>query len=66
MDLEDQLGVMAEDWFGDASEESIRKARKIVALKSTSSEAMPYVAAILGVEKIERQNEGVENASQAA
>jgi capsid protein len=50
MDLEDQIAVMAEDMFGDSSEESITKARKIMVLKSTSSDAMQYVASLLGLE----------------
>lgn len=48
-DLEDQLVIMAEDRFGDSSEESIIKCRKILALINTPQHAIPYVAELLGV-----------------
>lgn len=49
-DLEDELVIMAEDTFGDSSQESIDKMRKILALKNTPDAAIEYVAAILEVE----------------
>lgn len=48
-DLEDQLFVMAEDWFGEATEENIAKARKICVLKNTPPHAINHIAEILGV-----------------
>lgn len=48
-DLEDQLVIMAEDTFGDSSEENILKMRQIVALKNTPQHAIQYVAQLLGL-----------------
>lgn len=48
-DFEDQLSIMAEDWFGIANDETIAQARKICVLNNTSQPALPYVAQILGV-----------------
>jgi capsid protein len=49
-DLEDQLAIMAEDMFGEASEENIAKARQIVTLKNTPQHAIQYVAQVLGIQ----------------
>lgn len=49
-DYEDQLSVMAEDWFGDASDENIAKARQINILRATPAPAMQYVAQVLGLQ----------------
>jgi capsid protein len=49
-DFEDKLQVMAEDTFGEASEENIEKMRKIIVLKNTPEKALPFVAQLLGVE----------------
>lgn len=48
-DLEDQLVIMAEDTFGDSSEESIRKCRQILTLKNTPAHAVNQVASLLGI-----------------
>lgn len=48
-DLEDELVVMAEDWFGEASEENIAKARKICVLKNTPAHAVNHIAQVLGI-----------------
>lgn len=49
-DYEDNLRVMAEDHFGDASDENVAKARLINLLKNTPAHAIQYVAVIAGVE----------------
>lgn len=49
-DFEDQLSIMAEDMFGEATEENIQKCRHIVTLKNTPSHAIPFVAKLLGIE----------------
>ncbi len=49
-DLEDQLVIFAEDWFGEATDETVQKARTILALRNTPADALPYVAQIFGVE----------------
>ena len=49
-DLEDELVVMAEDYFGEATEENIEKVRKINILRNTPEKSLPYVAQIIGVE----------------
>jgi capsid protein len=48
-DFEDELAVIAEDTFGDASEENIAKARQMVRLVNTPQHAIQYVAQLLGV-----------------
>jgi len=48
-DLEDQIAVMTEDYFGDASEENISKMRQILMLKNTPQGTMNHVATIIGV-----------------
>lgn len=50
MDYEDQLAVMAEDWFGDSSEESIAKARQINTLRNVPQAAIQYVAQVMGLQ----------------
>ena len=55
MDLEDQLSIMAEDWFGEATEETIVKARNICILKTTPAPAMQARSAILGVQATSQQ-----------
>lgn len=49
-DYEDQLSVMAEDWFGDSSEESIAKARQINLLRNIPQAAIQAVTAVLGLQ----------------
>lgn len=49
-DYEDALFVMAEDWFGESTEENVAKARQINALRSVSQHAIPYVAQLLGLQ----------------
>jgi capsid protein len=49
-DLEDQLTIMAEDIFGDASDENVAKCRQIITLKNTPQHAIQYVAQLMGVE----------------
>lgn len=49
-DLEDQLAIMAEDMFGDSSEENVKKARQIVTLKNTPAHAIQAVAQIMGIQ----------------
>jgi hypothetical protein len=49
-DYEDQLQIMAEDAFGEASDENIDKMRKIITLKNTPEKALPFVAQVLGIE----------------
>lgn len=49
-DLEDELAILAEDTFGDASEENIAKARQMLRLINTPQHAIQYVAQLLGVE----------------
>lgn len=49
-DYEDELAVMAEDWFGDASEPNIKKARQINLLRNVPSHIVQHVAAIMGIE----------------
>lgn len=49
-DLEDELSVMAEDIFGEATDENIVKARQILTLKHTSQHVIPYVAQLLGLQ----------------
>lgn len=53
-DLEDQLSVMAEDWFGEASEENIAKARQIELLRTLPSHVVDHVAAIIGLDPLEQ------------
>jgi hypothetical protein len=48
-DLEDELAVLAEDTFGDASEENILKARQMLRLINTPQHAIQYIAGLLGV-----------------
>lgn len=48
-DFEDQLAIMAEDTFGNKEDASIEKMRKIIALKNTPKDAIPYVAEVLGI-----------------
>lgn len=48
-DYEEALLVMAEDWFGEASEENIAKARQINLLRNVPDSAMPAVASLLGI-----------------
>jgi capsid protein len=48
-DLEDELAVLAEDTFGDASEENITKARQMLRLINTPQHAIQYVAQLMGV-----------------
>jgi hypothetical protein len=47
--LEDELAVLAEDTFGDASEENITKARQMLRLINTPQHAIQYVAQLMGV-----------------
>ncbi len=49
-DLEDQLSIMAEDMFGELTDETVEKARNIVTLKNTPAHAIQYVAQILGLQ----------------
>lgn len=49
-DLEDQLTIMAEDIFGEATDETISKARAILTLKNTPQHAIQYVAQMLGIQ----------------
>lgn len=49
-DLEDELSIMAEDIFGEATEENIAKARQITVLKNTPQHAVQYVAQLMGIE----------------
>lgn len=49
-DLEDQLSIMAEDTFGDASDENVMKCRQIMRLVNTPQHAIQYVAQIMGVQ----------------
>jgi capsid protein len=49
-DYEDELAVMAEDWFGDNSDASIDKARKINLLRNLPAHVIPYAAPLAGVE----------------
>lgn len=65
MDYEDQLAVMAEDWFGDSSEESIAKARQINTLRNVPQAAMQYVAQVLGLQA-QQPTGGPANAPAAA
>lgn len=48
-DYEDELQVMAEDWFGDATEENLAKARQLNVLRNLPPHAVPYAAAMLGL-----------------
>jgi capsid protein len=48
-DYEDQLEVMAQDWFGEASEENITKARQINMLRNVPEHALPFVATLVGI-----------------
>lgn len=48
-DIEDQLVFMAEDYFGEASDDTIAKCRTILLLKSCNQHTIPYVAALVGV-----------------
>lgn len=48
-DYEDQLVIQAEDTFGEATEESIAKCRRINVLKNTPQHAIQYVAAEMGI-----------------
>lgn len=64
-DLEDELAVMAEDMFGEATDETIAKARQIVTLNNTSRFAIEHVAKILGLEsEQEKQNRDLVEAIQ--
>jgi capsid protein len=49
-DFQDGLALMAEEWFGEASEANIAKARTICVLRNTPAHAINQVAAVLGVE----------------
>jgi hypothetical protein len=49
-DLEDQLVIMAEDTFGEATDETILKCRQMLRLMNTNADSMPYVAQLLGIE----------------
>lgn len=48
-DFEDHIAVMAEDTFGEATDETLDKTRKMLRLMNTETNALPYVAEILGV-----------------
>ena len=48
-DFEDQLAVMCEDTFGESTPENIDKMRKIIAIRNTSKDAIPFVAEVLGL-----------------
>jgi len=48
-DFEDELSVMAEDFFGEATQENIDKARQILVLKNCPQATLPFVAQILGL-----------------
>jgi len=48
-DYEDALFVMAEDWFGEATDETVLKARQINTLRTVSQHAIPFVAQLLGL-----------------
>lgn len=50
LDLEDQLVVMAEDTFGEATDDTVDKCRKILRLINTPKDSLPYVANLMGVE----------------
>lgn len=60
-DLEDQLVVMAEDAFGNSSEDSIAKMRKVLTLKNTPSHAMQHVAELLGLSTAQPKQEPINN-----
>lgn len=66
-DFEDELTVMAEDAFGEATEETIAKMRQIVVLKNTPSHAVEHVAQLLGIELPQAQNQrtGVQDGQSA-
>lgn len=49
-DFQDGLVQMAEEWFGEATEENIAKARKICVLRNTPQHAIQQVAQLLGIE----------------
>jgi capsid protein len=49
-DAEDEYTIMAEDMFGEASDENVAKCRQIVALKNTPQHAIQYVAQLMGIE----------------
>jgi capsid protein len=51
-DLEDELVVLAEDTFGDASEENIAKARQMLRLINTPQHAIQYVAQLIGLQPV--------------
>ena len=50
-DFEDQLAVMAEDAFGDASDQSVAKMRQILVLNNTPAQSIDFVAGILGLQQ---------------
>lgn len=52
LDYEDQLTIMAEDWFGEATVETIVKARQINVLRNVGQYAIPYVAQLLGLDPV--------------
>lgn len=49
-DFEDELTVMAEDWFGEATDETIAKARQLMAIRNVPAAALPYAAQIMGIQ----------------
>jgi capsid protein len=65
-DLEDELSVMAEDTFGEATEENIAKMRKIVVLNNTSRFAIDHVAQILGLKPAETKAPEEQKADEQA
>jgi capsid protein len=48
-DLEDELIVFAEDTFGEATDDTIKKARQMLRLINTPQHAIQYVAQLMGV-----------------
>ncbi len=52
IDFEDELVALAEDTFGDSTDESVSKMRKILTLKNTPSHCIQQVAALLGIEAV--------------
>lgn len=48
-DYEDELKIMASDWFGETDAKSIEKARTINMLRNVPQHSLPFVAASIGI-----------------
>lgn len=48
-DFQDGIALMAEEWFGEATDANIAKARTICVLRNTPAHAINQVAAVMGV-----------------